>query len=194
MDSNTDLDKWRVLWQTDPSRKRPTVAELRDRVMRETRRKRMMLLAPMVVTVAIGGWMTARALGSGRVDDVVLAVEAWLFMAVIWTGSLWIDRGTWQPLGDSTGAFLELAIRRSESTLRAMRFGVFMYLIQLTAVLSWKVYSSGADPATLLRSWSAVVLGWIGLPFLIGLSVWYTRHKMTERHRLIALREEWRSE
>jgi hypothetical protein len=182
------------VWQADPPPTRRAASEVAEQVIRDTRRKATRLIAPVAVTVAIGGWMTARALQSGRVDDVVLAMEAWLFIGAVWIGSLWIERGTWPRLGNSTGAFLDLAIRRIESTVKAIRFGLAMYAIQLTAVLWWKAYYDGVGPGTLLTSPAAVLLGWIGLPSLICLSVWYTRMKTTELHRLTELREEWRRE
>ena len=191
--SNGDLEKWRLLWQAEPDNRR-NAAEVGDRVVCETRRRKLMLVVPIVVTIAIGGWTTARALASTKTEDIVFAGEAWLFITIVWIGSLWIDRGTWRPLDDSTSDFLELAIRRCHAALKAVRFGIFMYVIQLVTVLGWKAYYSAGDPATLLGSWSAVLFAWIGLPLLIGLAVWYRRNKLAELQQLIDLREEWRRE
>ena len=149
MNSNTDLDKWRELWQTEPPG-RSVAAELRERVVREGRRQRIRLLASVLVTVAVGGSAAARAVGSAEADDIVFAVEAWLFIAVSWTGSLWIDRGTWQPLGDSTTAFLDVAVGRCRSALKAVRFAAFMYLVQLVVVIALKALYSTGDLATVL--------------------------------------------
>jgi len=189
MNSNTDLDKWRELGQTEPHG-RSVAAELRERVVREGRRQTTRLLASVLVTVVIGGWVAARAVGSAGADDVVFAVEAWLFIAISWAGSLWIDRGTWQPLGDSTTAFLDIAIRRCRSALKAVRFAVVMYLVQLAAILFLKGLYSPGGPAMILGASPVVLFGWIGVPLLVAASVWFTRRKTTELHRLITLRQE----
>lgn len=189
MNTNIDFDEWRQLWQGDADGG-SIAAELRARAVRETRRQRFRLLASVLVTVVIGGGAAARAMSSAQIDDVVLAVEAWLFIAVSWAGFYWIDRGTWRPLGDTTSAFLDVAIRRCRSAFTGTLFIALMYVVQLAAVLSLKAHYSAADPATLLQSWPMAFFGWIGVPILAAASLWYIRRKMVELRRLIALRQD----
>lgn len=189
MNSNTDLEQWRQLWQRQPD-SGVVAAALRDRAMRETRRQRLRLLASVLVTVVIGGGTAARAIGSGKADDVVFAAEAWLFIAVNWAATFWIARGTWRPLGDSTSAFLDVAIGRCRSALNATLFVVVMYVLQLAVVLWLKAQYSATDSATLLRSWPVAVFGWAGVPILAAASLVYSRRKRTELERLIALRRD----
>jgi hypothetical protein len=189
MNSNTDLDEWRELWQGGPGTG-SIAAELRERALRERRRQKLRLLASSLVTVVIGGGVAARAIGSGDADDFVFAAEAWLFIAVSWAGTLWIDRGTWRPLGDSSSAFLDVAIDRCRGALKATFFIVVMYVLQLAAILWLKALYSAADPATLFRSWPVVLFGWAGVPILVAASVFYVRRKRAELDRLIALRED----
>lgn len=188
MNSNTDLDEWRELWQGEPGTG-SVAAELRERVLRETRRQNLRLLASILVTVVIGGGVAARAIGSGDADDLMLAAEAWLFIAVTWAGTLWIDRGTWRPLGDSTSAFLDVAIGRCRSALKATFFIVVMYVLQLAVVLWVKGLNSGANPATVF-TWPVVLLGWAGVSILVAASAFYVRRKRAELDRLITLRRD----
>ena len=59
MNSNAELDAWRLLWQAEPEQ--PSADDLRDRVARETRRRTRASIVPILITVVIGGWVLARA-------------------------------------------------------------------------------------------------------------------------------------
>jgi hypothetical protein len=183
MSSNAELDTWRMLWQE--RLEAPAAADLRDRVARETRRKRIEMAGSILVTILIGGWVIARAIASGKLHDVALAVESWIFIAVIWIGALWIDRGNWRPLADTTTGFVELTIRRCRSALAGVRFGLYLYLAQLAFILFWQFRYSGTEPAVLLTSWPVILLGWLGVPLLIAFAVWFTRRKRAELTRLL---------
>jgi hypothetical protein len=185
MKTNAELDTWRLLWQARADR--PNAADLRDRVERETRRRRIALIVPVLVTIIIGGWTVLRAMASPEVDNIVLAVETWLFISVIWAGSLWIDRGTWRPLANTTAAFVDVSIRRCRSTLSALRFGALVYVAQFVFVFFWK---SSMGLAALFTSWPVVVLGWVGGPVLVAFGSWYARKKRTELGRLLDLRRQ----
>ena len=85
--------------------------------------------------------------------DVLLAIETWIFIVVIWAGSLWIARGTWRPLADTTAAFVEVSIRRREANLRGATFGACAYVVQVVFV----VLALGV--ASPVGVWSAVDVG-----------------------------------
>jgi hypothetical protein len=188
MNTNVELETWRRLWLEQTSR--PVSADLRDRVARETRLKKLGLILSTSVTVVVGGWITSRAIGSARLEDVALAIETWLFIAVVWAGALWIDRGTWRPLSQTTTAFVDLSIRRCESTLAALRFGRLLYIGQLAILLLWQSRYSSMTPAALWTSWPVVLIGWVGLPAGCVFVVWYGRRKKSELAQLLALRRQ----
>jgi hypothetical protein len=189
MNGNAELDALRVLWQAGPEAADP--AELRRRVMQGTRRRKVMLLGPVLVTVGIGGWIALRTLASPTPANAILAAETWLYIAAAWAIGLWIDRGTWRPVGDTTRAFIELEIRRCRSTLTSLRVYVPLYLLQLSAVMSWQIGIAGLDASRLLQSWPMVLLGWIGLPSALVFSTWYSRRKTRELAGLVRLREQF---
>ncbi len=151
MNTNAEIDTWRRLWQTQSDALAP--ADLRDRIAREIRRQKVALIAPVLVTLVIGGVVVARAIASPQLDNVVMAVEAWLYIAAIWAGSLWISRGTRRPLADTTLAFIELSIRRCRSILSGLRFGAFMYIAQLLVMLLLRHRYSGLSWDAILGSW-----------------------------------------
>jgi len=188
MNPNAELDTWRLLWQAQANR--PVAADLRDRVARETRRKKLALIAPVIVTIAIGGWIASRAMVSARLEDVALAIETWLFIAVIWIGCLWIDRGTWRPLSQTTSAFVDLSIRRCQSTLTGLRFALFLYIGQLLFILLWQFRYSSMAPSAIWGSWPVVLLGWVGVPAVVAFVLWYTRRKRAELAQLLVLRRQ----
>jgi hypothetical protein len=188
MTSNESLDAWQTLWQSRPEK--IDVTELRDRVASETRRRKLALIWPVLVTVVIGGWVIARAVARQGFDDVVLAVETWLFIDVIWAGALWIDRGTWRPLTDTTTAFVDVSIRRCRSDLNGLRFGALMYVAQLVFVLVWRYRYSSIELTALLTAWPVVVIGWVGMPVLAILGASYARRKNIELQYYEALRRQ----
>jgi hypothetical protein len=188
MNANGELDSWRVLWQAEVDA--PSAADLRDRIARETRRKKILLIAPISVTLAIGGWVISRAMASARSEDVVLALETWLFIGIIWIGSLWIERGTWRPLADTTRGFVDLSIRRCQSIITGLRFATILYLAQLAFILSWQLRDPSIAPEAILMSRPMILIGWAGVPGFLAFAVWFSRKKRQELVTLVDLQRQ----
>jgi hypothetical protein len=187
MNANVELDTWRQLWQT--SAEGPGAAELRDRVARETRRRRIAAIGPVLVTVVVGGWSLFRAVESPGLDNVLLAVETWIFIAVAWVVALWIERGSWQLLSDPTSTFIDISIRRCETALRGLRFVVVMYVAQFVFILSWRLQFGSSGFAEVMASWPVIVVGWVAGPLLFGFVAWYGRAKRAELSYLLGVRQ-----
>lgn len=186
MNANAELDTWQRLWQARADG--PAAADLRDRVARETRRRRIALIGPVLVTVVIGGWTLSRAFASPEFGNLLLAAETWMFIVITWLGGLWLERGNWRPLSDSTSAFVEISIRRCEATLRGLQFLVVMYVAQLVFVLVWQLQFVGIGFTALITSWPVIVLGWIAAPALACFVACYGRAKRAELRYLLDLR------
>jgi hypothetical protein len=185
MNMNEELDSWRVLWQAEPEA--PSASDLGDRVARETRLKK---IAPVGVTVLIGGWIAFRAIASPRWEDVGLAIETWLFIATVWTGSLWLDRGTWRPVTNTTRGFVDVSIRRCQSAIAGLRFAAVLYLAQLAFIIYWKLRFTAVTAEALAASWPVVALGWLGVPLFFAWAVWLARRKRSELQALLELRRQ----
>lgn len=187
MSIDLELDGWRRQWQRQPVR---GAAELKESVLRETRRTKIMLLAPTAVTVIIGGWALLQVWFFPVPGAISLAIGVWTCIAFAWAGSLWLARGTWRPRAETTAAFLELAIRRCESGLRAVPFAIALYTLELAVMFLWSLRVGTVTPIELLRSPAFIVLGWLGGPIFVAGVVWYARGKRAELNRLLELRRQ----
>jgi hypothetical protein len=189
MNSDSELVQWRRQWQAAAGARNDTDAAeaLRRRVTRDSRLQTIGLIAPILVTIGIGGTTVARALTLASPANVVLAAEVWVFILVTWAGSLWLARGTWRPVGETTAAFIDISIRRCRSNLRAASFGAWLYICQLLFVLLWKFFSSVFDPMVVLTSWPVILLGWVGVPVFFASRSWFMRVQRAELDRLLEL-------
>lgn len=196
MSTDVELENWRRQWQSraDFVVDVGAAEELRRRVLRETRSLKLNLVWPILVTIVVGGWVTVRALRTGQTLDVVLAIEAWIFIVVAWTGCLWITRGTWRPLADATAAFVDLSIRRREANLRGLSFGACLYLAQLAFAVLALGAASPTGIVPVLTSSYIVVVGWIGVPCGLVALFWFRRRQRADLEHLRELKRELQSD
>jgi hypothetical protein len=157
MNASADLTHWTRAWQSHSVA--PQAADLRERVARDIRRARIALIGPVLVTIVAGGGTLVTALTRGGPADIALAVGVWLFIAAVWLGSLWIAHGTWRPLAATTGAFLELSVRRCRSVIAGARLGAALYVIGLVGILWWKHHYLSIGVRDLLTSWQVALFG-----------------------------------
>lgn len=194
MSHDAEFAVWRRQWQTAPPRADTPAwaAAISERVARQSRLMRIGLIGPILVTIVVGGLMLLRAVSSGTRLDLALAVESWLFIALAWAGCLWLARGTWRPLGQTTAAFVTVSIWRCESDIASIRFGVGLYVGQLalTTLLMAMFRNPPLDARALLFSWHMIVIGWIGLPLFVAWSSWYVRRRRAELKRLLDLQRQ----
>ena len=193
MNSDTELAQWQRQWQRQwqaagGARNDTDAAEaLKRRVTRDSRLQTIGLIAPILVTIGIGGAVIARARTLASPADVVLAAEVWVFILVSWAGSLWLARGTWRPLAETTAAFIDLSIRRCRSNLGAASFAAWLYVCQLLFVVLWRLLSSSIELTALLTSWPVILLGWVGVPVFFASRSWFMRVQRAELDRLLEL-------
>lgn len=184
---DSELDNWRRQWQAghEPDH-HVWAANLKQRVARQSGLQRLGMVFPVLVTGVIGGGMLARALRTGQSADIVFAVEAWLFILVVWAGSLWIARGTWRPFGETTAAFVALSIRRCRANLRAVPLAIVLYVCQLVIAVFMKAqYVSGLS--AVLTSTPTIILGGLGVPAILVGGIWFARRQRAELERLLEL-------
>jgi hypothetical protein len=187
MSSGTEFAQWQRQWQAGTRNDNEAADALKRRATRDSRLQTLGLVAPILVTILIGGGVIAVALRSASPADVLLAAETWVFILVTWVGSLRIARGTWRPLAETTAAFVDISIRRRRSNLRAASFGAWLYVCQLLFVVLWKLVDSGSGLAALLTSWPVIVLGWVGVPVFFAARSWFIRAQRAELGRLLEL-------
>lgn len=194
MNDDAQIAAWRRQWQSGPQLGDTWREEerLKQRIDRQSRLLRLGLIPPLLVTIGVGGYISMRAVTSGEPTDILLAVEGWIFITVMWVSSLWFARGTWRPLGQTTAAFVDLATRRCQSSLKASRMGMWVYAGQLVTVCflvsAMEEYPPRAIP--LLISWPVILIGWIGLPSYVLWMRWFERAKRTELARLLEMKRQ----
>ncbi len=133
MEADVELDAWRRHWQSD-LRVAPT---LKQRVERETRAMRRLVIGEIVVTIVFGGGSLAWAALSLRPDVFVLALGVWAFIAIAWTISFLLRRGAWTPLTSTTMAFVELSILRCRRRRESIVAQAVLYVMILGFDLAW---------------------------------------------------------
>jgi hypothetical protein len=192
MSTDAELDSWRRQWRSgsDGAAGTDAAEALVRRVLRDTRRMKLGLIAPVLVTFGIGGAVVSRALRTGQVMDVVLAVECWLLIVVLWVGCLWFARGTWRPRADTTAAFVDISIRRCEADIRSASFGAYLYALQFLFIVLVKIFGSAVGAVAVLTSPSAILLGWLGLPLVAAWMIWFRRRQRTRLEHLRGLRRQ----
>ena len=188
MKENVELDRWRLLWQARAEG--PDAADLRDRVERETRRRKAALIAPVLVTLVIGGGTTALAVATRGTQEIAVAIEAWLSIAVTWAVALWIDRGSWAPLGNTTTAFVDISIQRCRSDITGLHVAALLYVAQFVTILALKQFLSPVPVLDLLTAWPVVLIGWVAFPIFLAWAIWYGRRRERELRRLLDLRRQ----
>jgi hypothetical protein len=192
MNKDVELEDWRRQWQSrsESAAEADAVERLRRRVLLETRWNKIGLIAPILVTLVVGGGIVLRALRTGQAIDVLLAVEAWIFIVVIWVGCLWIARGTWRPLADTTAAFIDISIRRREANLRGATFGACLYVVQVAFIALALGAASPTGIVSVLTSGSMIVVGWIGVPGGLAALYWFRRRQRADLERLRELKRQ----
>jgi hypothetical protein len=195
MNSDTELAQWQRQWQAPGGARNDadSAEDLRRRVTRNSRLLTIGLIAPILVTIGIGGAVIARALTLASPADVALAAEVWVFILVAWAGSLWLARGTWHPLAETTAAFIDISIRRCRSNLRAASFAAWLYVCQLLFVVLWRLLTSSIELTALLTAWPVILLGWVGVPVFFASRSWFMRVQRGELDRLLELERQLRA-
>jgi hypothetical protein len=113
-----------------------------------------------------------------------------VYIAMAWVGSLWLARGTWRPRAETTAEFLAVAIRRCESSVRAVPFAIALYFFGLVCTFLWTLNTGPATASELLRSLPVTSLGWVGGPLFFAAALWYGRRKRAELQRWLELRRQ----
>jgi hypothetical protein len=171
MIADNELQAWRDEWTAQPA----DAPDLTARVKRHSRFMRLMLLAEVLVTFVFGGGTIWLAATSRQADLGVLAGATWVFLAVAWAFGVWNRRGTWRPVALTSSAYLEISIRRCRSAIRAVIFGMMLFVVEMLFCLAW-IYNRTGD-ASFLYSTQMIAVGFATVAFFVGSLVYRTRKK-----------------
>jgi hypothetical protein len=185
--SDVELDSWRAQWQTVA----PPLPDLRERVERETRIMRRIVIGQLAVTVVFGGATVAWAALSRRSDAIALAVGVCVFIAIAWTIAFLLRRDAWSPATLSAAACLDLSILRCGRRRAAVAAQSVLYALILGFDLAWIYYFArepgSRDVLSFLTSGGVV---WIWpVSAILAVAAWRRRLRLSrEVETLIRLR------
>jgi hypothetical protein len=145
MEPDTELDTWRRQWQAQDV----VPEDLRRRVERELRWKRVEGLMSILVTLVFGLGVPAWAIVSRRVDVAVLAVAVWIFIGINWMVSWSLGRGISKPDASTTRSFLDFSILSCQRRRRAIAAASVLYAGMLIFNLLWVYQARAAPPGVL---------------------------------------------
>jgi hypothetical protein len=134
-----ELEQWQRQWRAQET----VPPDLVKAVETGTCNRRRGLIVEIVVTVVMGGGVLAWAYASARAEVFVLAMAVWIFIAIAWIASMYLSRGTWQPVTATTAAFVEISILRCERNLQAIALQAILYVVILTFDLVWLYFYRG---------------------------------------------------
>ncbi len=179
---DAELQAWREQWIAQPANT-PDLAAL---VSRQSRFMRLTLLAEVLVTVLLGGGTIWLAAASRQGDLAVLSGVTWVFLAVAWAFAIWNRRAAWSPVALTSSAYLEISIRRCRSAIRAVIFGMLLFLVEMLFCLAWIYNRSGS--ASFLYSPRMMATAGATVVFFVGCLV-YRARKKGELARLLQLQK-----
>lgn len=187
LEPDRELDRWQHQWRAQDD----VPGDLVKKVESGTRSMRRGVIAEIIVTIVFGGSSLIAALVLQQAEIAVLAIAIWMFIAIAWTASLLLRRGSWEPATFTTAAFLDLSILRCERALHAVTIQAILYVVILTFDLVWlfDYRSETSVREFLLRP--MVLLFLLGVtPVAAGAALWYRRRLRGERHHLLQLRRQ----
>jgi hypothetical protein len=183
MSTDGEMESWRRQWQgrSTPAADATAVERLRRSVVRETSWSKWGLIFPILATLWSGATMVLPALRSG---EVLIGVEVSVFIVVLWVVSLWLARGTWRPLADTTAAFIDVSIRRRQAYIRGAIVAACLYVTQFAFLVIATGLASPIGILGALKSGPAVIVGWIGIPVVFAGLYWFGRRQAADLENL----------
>ena len=83
--------------------------------------------------------------------------------------------GVWRPVAMTSPAYLEISLRRCRSAIRAVIFGMVLFLVELLFCLAW-IYNRNGN-ASFLFSTAMMAVGVATVVFFVGCLVYRARKK-----------------
>jgi hypothetical protein len=164
MNTSTEWNELIRIWQ-QPAEAGADPRDIRGRVVSDSRRESLLLAAEYAVgaiIVCLVAWKLA--------TDKGLDTFVWGF-AMLWFTAMALQftstnrRGLWAPSGDSTLAYVDLALERLRRRERAVRFAWLLFGLQLAFLLAWypATWFLWPQEAWPLLERTPAMLGWLAL-------------------------------
>jgi hypothetical protein len=189
---DTELETWRRQWQAQDT----VPLDLKQRVQREIRMRRLGLLAATIVTATFGLGIPAWAVLSRRMDVAVLACAVWMFIAISWAISWRLGGGASKPVAATTAAFLDFSIESCQRQRRGIAAAGGLYVAMLAFNLAWVYHAEpqGMQPGVweFLTSRRIAILAAITIVLAVT-GVWRRRTLARRLQNLMTFRRQLES-
>jgi hypothetical protein len=146
-------------WQKCDEQMAADPLSLRVKVQRETTIMRRGLIVEVAFSLAVVAMTVWSLVSDHGPRTLLIAVDSWVVIAIVWAFALSGRRGLWAPSAESTEAYLVLSRRRAELRLRTAWFALVLVVAQLLVARAASVPSSPVQ-------W-IVSAGWIAWAFWI---------------------------
>ncbi|MFO0983991.1 MAG: hypothetical protein U1E76_20105 [Planctomycetota bacterium] len=174
--SERELEQWQRAWQADPGRIGPAVAELEQRLARG-RRQLVLVIALEVVMVVAG--MAGVVIAMRRHADaptLVWALAVVVLLALASAFAAWNRRGLLRPGGETCREHLALARARCARSMRSVRFGRWLLLVEVMFLVPWGCWEFVLKRAEITtHPWPYAVRWGLTLVAVIGVLTWARR-------------------
>jgi hypothetical protein len=190
MPADNELETWRREWQAESF----APLDLRGRVERDIRRRRLSFAASVAVTILIGGGTTLWATVSGESEVMVLLAAVWAFIVITWVTSIQLDRrrGPSKPIADTTAAFLDFSILSCRARHQGITASAALCAGFFVFMLAWKYRELSEEMPlevwTYLTSGRVITLGAITAALAV-LALYQRRRLGRELRNLVILRQ-----
>lgn len=133
MSVDFELESWRREWHIDTE----LLPELRASIRGQNRRM-LAGMALVLACLAVATFLGVREPGSGWGG---FALGAWIAAVLAGGYTLWVRRGTWEPAGATTEAYVRLLHRRAVATLKKTVVLGYAMVAVFAAYAGWSVLS-----------------------------------------------------
>jgi hypothetical protein len=152
-------DDWTMLaaeWQDGTPNVTVDASALRRRVDAERRRMRWSLAMEVIMSLLAVAATALTVRNYPGAWSRFLAIDTGVMLVALWTFGIWNTRGTWQPLGQTTEAFLSLARLRCARRLRALWYAALVTALQVVGVTLWSRTPGASEGAPALPAYALV--------------------------------------
>ena len=191
MEQDTELDAWREEWHSHDI----LPAGAKQRVDREILMWRIGHAAAIAVTVmyTVGSivWLSVSPDG-----DPVVAGAIWVFVALTWGVSSWLNSGPTKLVAGTTSLFVEFMILNCQRYRRGIAAGAVLYVGFLALMVAWRYHQRAGETSVDLGAYllSTRTLTLYVISVVLGACAFWWHGRLTrELQRLQRIRVEMES-
>jgi hypothetical protein len=191
MNPETDLDAWREAWRKQVTES-PESFDVRraQRQERQLRRQYLLNIATAIGFVVLAVWMLRT---NFSYETAVWSVVVVLTTAGATAFQIWNWRTLWKTAGRSVSDYADLYEQRCLATLRMVRFGYGLLVLQSTISVPWLTWDFVRHEIPAARF--ALAMGLLAL-LAAGFIIWFRksrRRALRELARVAEFRRELQS-